>query len=242
MGAREYALIVAGGSGTRMQSQVPKQFIPINGTPILMYTIQGFYRYSSSLRIIVVLPASETDYWRQLCEDHHFNVPHQVVSGGTNRTESVRNGLNAIQEEEGLIAIHDGVRPLISTALIAASFKTAKEKGNAVASVRLKDSIRRIIQLDHSRKSDDSGSGYSQAEDREQFRIIQTPQTFRLEIIKKAYKLTAVQEVLSDDASVIEKHGWNIYLIEGDYRNIKVTTPEDLSIAEALLAKTSAMR
>lgn len=241
MRAREYALIVAAGSGTRMQSEVPKQFIPINGTPILMHTVQGFYRYSSSLQIFVILPASKINYWQQLCKKHNFNVPHQVVSGGTNRTESVRNGLNAIEEERGLVAIHDGVRPLISAELIAASFKTAKEKGNAVASVRLKDSIRRIIQLDGSR-SGDSQSGSSHAEDRDQFRIIQTPQTFRLEIIKKAYELTSLHEVLSDDASVIEKHGWSVCLIEGDYRNIKITTPEDLSIAEAFLTKASAMK
>lgn len=239
-------MIVAGGSGTRMQSEVPKQFVPINGKPILMHTLERFYRYSPAIQIFVVLPASETDYWQHLCEKHGFNVPHQVVSGGANRTESVRNGLNAIEGDNGIVAIHDGVRPLISVELISASFKTAKDKGNAIAAVRLKDSIRRVTPLSDSRSgyslSGSFQSEHSQAEDRSQFRIIQTPQTFRLEIIKKAYKLTPTQEVLSDDASIIEKHGWKVYLIEGDYHNIKITTPEDLSIAEAFLSKASAMR
>lgn len=225
---REYALIVAGGSGTRMQTKVPKQFLLLGGKPVLMHTIQAFNLYAASLQIIVVLPGPEIEEWKRLCALHGLDVPHQVVKGGSSRTDSVRKGLEMIEDSKGVVAIHDGVRPLVSSSIISESFRVAQEKGNAVAAVRLKDSIRRLEE-----------EGSSRSEDREQFRIVQTPQTFLVAVIKEAYAQISVSEVLSDDASLIERYGKKIHLIEGHYRNIKITTPEDLSIAEAFMSYKS---
>ncbi len=231
MSAAEYALLVAGGSGTRMQSPLPKQFLPLNGKPILMHTIQAFFRYSSAVKLIVVLPSYDIQTWHDLCKKHHFNTPHQVTAGGIHRTESVRKGLQMIEGQEGFVAIHDGVRPLVSPQLIANSFAKAREKGNAVAAVPLKESIRSL-----------KPNGHNAAEDRNSFRLIQTPQTFKVALIKRAYAEIPSDRVFSDDASVVEQQGEVIYLIEGEYRNIKITTPEDLNIAEIFLEQTSAMQ
>jgi len=220
----QYALIVAGGSGSRMQSDTPKQFLPLVGMPILMHTIKQFYNYSSKIHLIVVLPEKEINQWEKLKEQHKFNIPHTVISGGATRFQSVKNGLTSITASEGLVAIHDGVRPLINVEVIANSFKTAEEEGNAIASVPLKDSIRKI----------DDNENY--AEDRTKFRLIQTPQTFKLSLIKKAFEAQE-QPFFTDDSSVLENIGKRIILIDGSYDNIKITTPEDLIVAEALLRK-----
>ncbi len=226
---KAYALIVAGGSGTRMKSQTPKQFMLLNGKPILMHTLEAFHRYSTSLPLIVVLPETAIAHWQKLQDSFHFRLPHQVVAGGQHRTASVRKGLESIQGEEGLVAVHDGVRPLVSAELIARSFQVAQQKGSAIAAVSLKDAIRKL-----------TSQGESRAEDRTHFRLVQTPQTFQLAVLKRAYRQLPVPVSLPDDASVVEQYGEKIHLIDGDYRNIKITTPEDLSMAEALLAKGSA--
>jgi 2-C-methyl-D-erythritol 4-phosphate cytidylyltransferase len=222
MKPQEYAIIVAGGKGTRIKSVVPKQFIPLSGMPILMHTISAFHEYSESLRIILVLPQDDVDRWNNLCANHQFNIPVQVVHGGESRFQSVKNGL-AIVPENSLVAIHDGVRPLVSSDIIGASFHLAAVHGTAVAAVRLKDSIRMTDQ------------DTTKAADRSRFRLIQTPQTFKSDLIKKAY-LTKEEASMTDDASVAEHAGHLISLFEGSYENIKVTTPEDLVVAEALLA------
>jgi len=221
MPEKEYAVIVAGGVGTRMNSQVPKQFIPIHGVPILMHTIRAFFDYSSGLSIVVVLPEKLHTDWFRLCEAYHFNIPLTLVNGGNTRFQSVKNGLDAIGQD-GLVAIHDGVRPLVDKAIIGASFQLAALHACAVAAVRLKESIR-ITDKDQTRTVD-----------RSKFRLIQTPQTFQIPIIKKAYD-QAENPSFTDDASVAEKAGYRVSLFEGSYRNIKITTPEDLLIAEALL-------
>ncbi len=226
---KAYALIVAGGSGTRMQSQTPKQFLLLNGKPILMHTLEAFYRYSPSLPLIVVLPRTAIEHWRSLQASYHVQIPHALIAGGEHRTASVRKGLESIQDEEGLVAVHDGVRPLVSVEVIARSFQVAQQKGNAIAAVPLKDSVRKL-----------TVQGESQAEDRTYYRIVQTPQTFQLAVLKRAYRQLPADVSLSDDASVVELYGEKIHLIDGEYRNIKVTTPEDLRMAEALLAKGSA--
>lgn len=221
MAAREYALIVAGGSGTRIKSDVPKQFLSINGLPVLMHTINAFHSYKKSVQIIVVLPASDLKTWEELCEAHQYHVPFTIAEGGKTRFQSVRNGLKKI-EKEGIVAIHDGVRPVINREIIAASFQIANLHGSAVAAVRLKDSIR-VTDKDGTRMVD-----------RSKYRIIQTPQTFRTHILKKAFELPETPE-FTDDASVVEKAGFKISLFEGSYKNIKITTAEDLVIAEAFL-------
>jgi 2-C-methyl-D-erythritol 4-phosphate cytidylyltransferase len=216
----EYALIVAGGKGTRMGNDIPKQFLEIKGTPIIVHTVNAFRRYSTDIRIIVVLPATEMSTWQKLVSRYSMTAI-QAQTGGETRFQSVKRGLEMIREE-GLVAIHGGVRPLVSEDIIAASFRLAAVHGSAVASVRLRESIRTI---------DQHGT---RAVDRSQYRLIQTPQTFRTSLIKKAYELPE-EPVLTDDASVAERSGHKISLFEGSYRNIKITSPEDLAIAQALM-------
>lgn len=221
MHQKEYALIVAGGKGTRMKTKVPKQFIEILGLPILMHTINAFFRYDEKITVILVLPEDDFETWQQLCQKHQFNKPVLLQKGGDSRFQSVRNGLELIQED-GLVAIHDGVRPLVSEDIIGASFRLAAVHQSAVAAVRLKESIR-ITDQDNTK-----------AVDRSKFRLIQTPQTFNTTLIKQAYQQKE-DSSLTDDASVAERAGHVISLFEGSYENIKVTTPEDLVIAEALM-------
>lgn len=218
---KEYALIVAGGKGTRIKSRLPKQFLELNGKPILLHTLEAFFRYSEKIIIVLVLPEDDFEIWKELCEKHNFNKPIALQKGGETRFQSVKNGLDKI-EAPGLVAIHDGVRPLVSEDIIGASFRLAAVHQSAVAAVRLKESIRMTDQDN------------TKAMDRSRFRLIQTPQTFDVALIKQAYQM---KEDLSmtDDASVAEKSGHVISLFEGSYENIKITTPEDLIIAEALM-------
>jgi 2-C-methyl-D-erythritol 4-phosphate cytidylyltransferase len=218
---KEYALIVAGGKGTRIQSKIPKQFLDLTGTPVLLHTIEAFFKYSDKISIILVLPETEMSLWDSIVKRHGFKKTILVTKGGDSRFQSVRNGLNAIQDN-GLVAIHDGVRPLVSTETIAMSFKMAAEFRSAVASVPLKESIRTV---------EHNGT---RAQDRSKYLLIQTPQTFEISLIKQAYQLPE-DVTLTDDASVAERAGHTIKLFEGSYENLKITTPEDLIIAEALL-------
>lgn len=218
------ALIVAGGSGTRMESNLPKQFLILAGKPILMHTIEAFDNCGIN-QIILVLPYSQINFWNQLCETHQFTINHQLVAGGDSRFESVQNGLQHCNNDD-LVAIHDGVRPFINKEIILNSFEIASQKGNAVAAVRLKDSIRKVELLSNKNVN------------RDNYYLIQTPQTFKAQLIKEAY---ALQEHINftDDASVLETNGYAINLIPGDYKNIKITTPEDLIIGEVLIKEFS---
>lgn len=215
---KKYAIIVAGGSGTRMNSEEPKQFLLLHGKPLMMHTINQFAFDDTD--IIVVLNVDYHDYWIQLCKQYHFSTPHQLVKGGRNRFESVKNGL-ALVKEKSLVAIHDAVRPLIKPDIIRKAFQQAENKGNAVVAVRSKDSIRRVE------------GNRSQSVPRDEFYLIQTPQVFNADSLHKAYKVEYRNE-FTDDASVVERLGQQIFLLEGDYSNIKITFPEDLILAEAL--------
>lgn len=218
---QKYAIIVAGGKGSRMGGKIPKQFLLLKSRPVLMHTLEAFYRRDRQISIILVLPHDELSRWQDLCRQYDFTVPHQIASGGSNRTESVRNGLAKIPAKEGLVAIHDGVRPLVDDEIIRQSYETAKKEGCAIAAVALKDSIR-------------WSDGYeNKALDRSQYRLIQTPQTFILSGLRTAYDKIG-KLIMTDDASVYEYAGHAVHMIEGSYRNIKITTPEDLRIAEAL--------
>lgn len=223
MNTPEYALIVAGGKGTRIQSSVPKQFLELNGLPVIIHTLNAFVRYSRQTRIILVLPEDDMETWTQLSKRHQVNIPLTLQRGGDTRFQSVKNGLQKISGG-GLVAIHDGVRPLVSADIIGASFRLAAVHKAAVAAVRLKESIR-MTDADNTR-----------AVDRSKFRLIQTPQTFDVDLIRNAYE-TKEDPSLTDDASVAEKAGHVISLFEGSYENIKITTPEDLVVAEALLKR-----
>lgn len=219
---KEYAIIVAGGKGTRMNNVVSKQFLLVKGMPVLMHTINAFFDYSQAINIILVLPADEIEVWKKLCDEYNYNENITIATGGESRFQSVRNGLKEINDDEGIVAIHDGVRPLVGKDIIGASFRLAAVHKSAVAAVRLKESIRQTDQ------------DTTKAVDRSNYRLIQTPQTFDLALIKEAYEIKE-EASLTDDASVAEKSGHKISLFEGSYSNIKITTPEDLVIAEALL-------
>jgi len=222
MNNKEYALIVAGGKGTRMKTATPKQFIELQGRPILMHTIDAFFRYSEKVSVVLVLPEDDFPTWHNLCSVHQFSKPIQLQKGGDTRFQSVKNGLDLIPDDNGLVAIHDGVRPLVSEDIIGASYRLAAVHQSAVAAVRLKESIRMTDQDN------------TKAMDRSKFRLIQTPQTFTTSLIKKAYQIKD-DPSLTDDASVAERSGHIISLFEGSYENIKITTPEDLIIADALM-------
>ncbi|NDK56476.1 2-C-methyl-D-erythritol 4-phosphate cytidylyltransferase [Pontibacter fetidus] len=215
----EYAIIVAGGSGSRMQHDTPKQFIPVAGKPILMHTIERFYNYSPTIRLIVVLPKEQLETWRELCKTYSFTIFHMTVPGGASRFESVKNGLGAVMGN-GLVAVHDGVRPFVEVETIKAAFEAAANYGSGVVVVSPKDSIRELI------------SKGSISVPRANYKLVQTPQVFTAEILKKAYEQHD-QGYFTDDASVVESIGEKITLVEGSYRNIKITTPEDLILAEA---------
>jgi 2-C-methyl-D-erythritol 4-phosphate cytidylyltransferase len=219
-----YAIIVAGVSGTRMQTAIPKQFLLLNGKPVLMHTLDMFYSSASRPQLILVLHADYHGYWQQLCLDHNFNIPHQLIKGGESRFHSVKNGLDTITDADAIIAVHDAVRPLTPAAIINHSYSYAAEHGNAITAVKSRDSIRQL-------KGDHSVSLL-----RDDIYLIQTPQTFRAGQIKKAYE-QAYDIKFTDDASVVESLGVHINLAEGSYENIKITFPEDIAIAEAILNK-----
>ena len=222
MNSPEHALIVAGGKGTRIKSKIPKQFIELRGKPMLLYTLEAFYRYSETINLVLVLPKDDFQTWHSITQKYSFNKKIVLQEGGDTRFQSVRNGLDKIHGE-GLVAIHDGVRPLVSPDIIGASFRLAAVHKTAVAAVRLKESIRMTDQYN------------TKAMDRSKFRLIQTPQTFDLQLIKHAYQIKEDLS-LTDDASVAERTGHVISLFEGSYQNIKITTEEDLILAEALIS------
>jgi 2-C-methyl-D-erythritol 4-phosphate cytidylyltransferase len=218
---KHYALIVAGGSGTRMGSTIPKQFLLLCGKPVLMHTLEQFYKADNNTQIIVVLPASQSEYWKELCKQFSFTIPHQVTIGGDTRFHSVTNGLNLVPDY-CLVAIHDGVRPLVTAALIHTCFEAASKNGCAIPAIPVHESLRRK-----------NGDVYEQV-DRSDFYLVQTPQCFNAGMLKKAYA-AATSSHYTDDASVFEAGGHTIYLIDGIKENIKITTPADLTMAEGYL-------
>jgi 2-C-methyl-D-erythritol 4-phosphate cytidylyltransferase len=216
-----YAIIVAGGSGQRMQSQVPKQFLELAGKPILLHTIQNFISYNSSIQIVIVLPEQHIPTWQGIIEKHQFSAKHLVVKGGDVRFISVKNGLDAIPND-GLVAIHDGVRPLVNHETIHRCYTQAEIHGNAIPCIPVYETVRKINGTD------------SSLEDRSVLRLIQTPQVFKIQLIKKAYEQPYKIE-FTDDASVLESIGEKICLVEGNRENIKITDPLDLLIAGNIL-------
>lgn len=218
-----YAIIVAGGKGTRLGGGIPKQFRLLNGRPMLMYTVDAFLNAIRGIHVIVVLPEEHIGYWESLCEEFGFFPEYSIARGGASRWESVRNGL-ALVSGKGVVAVHDGARPLVSPALIRKVFETAESFGSAVPAVAPVDSMRVI---------DDNGN--SCILDRGRCRCIQTPQAFKSDVLIEAYRLP-FSESFTDDASVVEAAGGVIRLVEGERNNIKVTTLQDISLAEIILA------
>jgi 2-C-methyl-D-erythritol 4-phosphate cytidylyltransferase len=225
---KKIAIIVAGGSGQRMNSAVAKQFLLLQNKPILYHTLLAFKVADPSTELIVVLPANQIDYWQTLCEkfpEIKHEAPHKVIVGGETRFHSSKNGIDAIDTTEShLVAIHDGVRPLIDPKMINKAFDHAEKNGNCVVAVSSKDSIRLW----------DSNTNTYKSILRDDVKIVQTPQIFSLNALQNAFS-QAYSPLFTDDASVLEAIGETIHLIEGDYTNLKITTPEDLVLAESIL-------
>ncbi|MCK9160590.1 MAG: 2-C-methyl-D-erythritol 4-phosphate cytidylyltransferase [Bacteroidaceae bacterium] len=215
-----YALIVAGGKGLRMGSALPKQFLLVSGVPILMRTLGMFRQFDERMRIILVLPHEQQDYWKGLCNEYHFTIKHQVVDGGETRFSSVKRGLDLITTP-GLVGVHDGVRPFVSTDVIKRCYVAAAVKKAVIPVVGVVESIRHLK------------DGGSETVNRDNYKLVQTPQVFDVDLLKKAY-LQPYKATFTDDASVVEAIGVPVFLVKGSFENIKITTPFDLKIANAL--------
>jgi 2-C-methyl-D-erythritol 4-phosphate cytidylyltransferase len=219
---KKYCIIVAGGSGQRMRSPLPKQFLLLDGRPLLMHTVERFHTFDTSIEIIVVLPAEHLRLWQSLTEEYSFDIRHEVIEGGEERFHSVKAGLERVSEE-GLVAIHDGVRPLVSHDTIWRCYADAEEYGNAVPFVEPADSVR-LLEGEESRPHP-----------RSEVRMIQTPQVFKSSLIISAYN-RPYDPSFTDDATVAEASGVKIHLTHGNRENIKITTPEDLLVANVVMA------
>lgn len=217
-----YAIIVAGGSGTRMQTAIAKQFLLLKNKPVLMHTLLAFANCSYKPQLILVINPNLIADWEELCLKHNFNIPHLVISGGEQRFHSVRNGLMAIKED-GIVAIHDAVRPLVSHKLIDKTYQTAEELGNAIAVVKPSDSVRKLVSETN-----------SEIINRDELVLVQTPQTFHVSQLRVAYQ-QHYHSKFTDDASVVESAGYNINLIDGERNNFKITYQEDLELANFLM-------
>jgi len=207
-----------------MLSDIPKQFLCLDGIPILMRTINSFRNYDKNIEIIIVLPFNQQNQWNELCEKYDFNKTHSIVSGGSTRFYSVKNGLAQITDDNCLIAVHDAVRPLVSLDIIDKAFNCAEKNGTAIPSIKINDSLR-IIENDTSKPID-----------RNKIIAVQTPQCFNGKLLKKAYEQD-FDECFTDDANVVESNGNKIFFVEGNLENIKITTPLDILVAEGILKK-----
>lgn len=223
MQVQKTVIIVAGGKGERMHMDVPKQFLELHGKPVLMHTIERFFSYDAGIKIVLVLPAAQIDFWHSLCEKHQFSLKHTIECGGATRFHSVKNGLNTVSLP-ALVAVHDGVRPLVDIETIERCFNQAHETGAAIPVTDLVDSIRKIDEHN------------SVAVNRADYKLVQTPQVFDGDLLLRAYEQDFSAE-FTDDASVVEKLGHKISLVAGNRENIKITTSMDLVLAEYFLGK-----
>lgn len=219
---KRYAIIVAGGKGLRMGGELPKQFIPIEGRPVLMRTLDTFHACDESIQIILVLPRDHQDYWRELCAQYQFAVPHRIADGGATRFHSVQSGLSLVDAPEALVAVHDGVRPFVSHEVISRCYAEAEAHGAVVPVIPVVETVRQLT---------DEGSV---TVDRNAYRLVQTPQTFRATLLRRAYE-QPYTDAFTDDASVVEALGEAVTLVDGNRENIKLTTPFDLIVAKALV-------
>ena len=219
----DYVIIVAGGKGLRMGSDIPKQFLPIGGKPVLMRTLERFRAYDDALQIILVLPEAQQAYWRELCGQYHFDVEYRLANGGQTRFHSVQNGLALVPDEaEGVVGVHDGVRPFPSIEVIRNCYETARTRKAVIPVIPVVETVRHLE------------GDKSVTVPRGDYRLVQTPQTFDIQLLKAANR-QPYNDGFTDDASVVESYGFEITLVEGNRENIKITTPYDLKIAEVLL-------
>lgn len=219
----DFVIIVAGGKGLRMGGDVPKQFLPINGKPVLMRTLERFREYSADLQIILVLPKSQQDYWHSLCSEYGFTLDYRIADGGETRFHSVQNGLALIPDDvQGVVGVHDGVRPFVSVEVIKRCYETARTANAVIPVTPVVETLRHI-------ESDTKGYNVLRSD----YRLVQTPQTFDIQLLKHANE-QPYSEAFTDDASVVEAIGQSVTMVEGNHENIKITTPFDIVIAEAL--------
>lgn len=217
----DYVIIVAGGKGLRMGGEVPKQFMPVGGLPVLMRTMLRFREYSPDLHVILVLPKAQQEYWRSLCRQHQFNVPYLLAQGGRTRFHSVQNGLMLIPDDaQGLVGVHDGVRPFVSVDVIARCYEAAKTERAVIPVTPVVETLRHIPTQKNVLRSD--------------YCMVQTPQVFDIQVLKAANR-QPYQDGFTDDASVVEAYGHEVKMVDGNRENIKITTPFDLKIAETLI-------
>lgn len=220
----DYVIIVAGGKGLRMGGDIPKQFLPIGGKPVLMRTLERFREYSPTLSIILVLPQAQQEYWKELCQEYSFTVEHTIANGGETRFHSVQNGLAMIPDgEQGVVGVHDGVRPFVSTEVIHRCYDTARTAKAVIPVTPVVETLRYV-----------GGKGAYRNVLRSDYRLVQTPQTFDIQLLKEANR-QEYSEVFTDDASVVEGIGATVTMVDGNRENVKITTPFDLKIAEALI-------
>lgn len=216
----DYVIIVAGGKGLRMGNDIPKQFLPIGGRPVLMRTIERFREYSETLQIILVLPKAQQEYWQTLCREHDFKISYQLADGGETRFHSVQHGLALIPDDaEGVVGVHDGVRPFPSIDVIRRCYESAHTTKAVVPVIPVVETLRHISEG---------------TKPRVDYRLVQTPQVFDIRLLKAANS-QPYDDGFTDDASVVERYGYTITLVEGNRENIKITTPYDLKIAEVLI-------
>ena len=220
---KKYAIIVAGGKGLRMGGELPKQFIPVEGRPVLMRTLDTFHACDNSIQIILVLPRDHQPYWQELCHEYQFSVPHRIADGGATRFHSVQNGLALVDTPEALVAVHDGVRPFVAHEVINLCYREAELHGAVVPVIPVVETVRQLV--------DQTSVTVS----RDAYRLVQTPQTFNAALLRRAYE-QPYRDAFTDDASVVEALGAAVQLVEGNRENIKLTTPFDLIVARALLA------
>lgn len=234
MKSEEFVIIVAGGKGLRMGGDIPKQFLPIGGKPILMRTLERFRAYSEALQIILVLPEAQQDYWQELCKQYEFQVDYQIANGGQTRFHSVQNGLTLVPDDaEGVVGVHDGVRPFPSIEVITRCYETARQTKAVIPVIPVVETVRQILPSNQSNPNAVSNPS-SITVPRDQYRLVQTPQTFDIQLLKAANR-QPYNDGFTDDASVVESYGHPITLVEGNRENIKITTPYDITVAEAII-------
>jgi len=217
---KKHIIIVAGGKGLRMGGDIPKQFLPVCGKPVLMRTMEAFHTYDAAIHIILVLPVSQQAYWKELCQEYRFSLSHDIANGGDTRFHSVMNGL-AMVEGNGLVGVHDGVRPFVSQEVIARCYEEAEACKAVIPVIDVVETVRHLTEEG------------SETVPRDRYKLVQTPQVFEVELLRRAYQQTYT-DLFTDDASVVEALGEKVYLVKGNRENIKLTTPFDLKLAEML--------
>jgi len=217
---KKHIIIVAGGKGLRMGGDIPKQFLPVCGKPVLMRTMEAFHTYDAAIHIILVLPVSQQAYWKELCQEYQFSLSHDIANGGDTRFHSVMNGLGMV-EGNGLVGVHDGVRPFVSQEVIARCYEEAEACKAVIPVIDVVETVRHLTEEG------------SETVPRDRYKLVQTPQVFEVELLRRAYQQTYT-DLFTDDASVVEALGEKVYLVKGNRENIKLTTPFDLKLAEML--------